>query len=135
MTEFNYSGHGRTRKPKNVHPSNPSGQVETSTDAPTNDPAADNSGQGYSTENQRFLHLLLDTSPSGNDRTVTVHGYNFATNRWSPVFDIRGTAVSLQSDDTSRYQIFEIDGIDKVYFQITDDLNGDDFFFASVTTF
>ena len=135
MTEFNYSGYGRTRRPKNVHATSATAQAETSTNAPANDPAADNSGQGYSTENQRFLHLLLDTSPSGNDRTVTVHGYNFATNRWAPIFDIRGTAVSLRSVNTSRYQIFEIAGIDKVYFEITDDLDGDDFFFASVTTF
>jgi hypothetical protein len=135
MSQFKNTSWGRTRRPKSVHGASGTAQAASSTNAPSNN-AADNSDQGYSTENQRFLHMLLDTDASGDDRTVTVYGYTYASNRWSTMRDVRGNPISLQCDNTSIYQIFEISGVDRVYFQINGDgLDARDFFYAAFSTF
>ena len=90
----------------------------------------------YFTENQRFLHLTLDTDPSGNTRTVTVWGFMHASGRWAPLKDSSGNAVATGAiNDTQFHRVFEIAGVDKVYFQIDSALSGDDFLHAACSTF
>jgi|TARA_E500000318_G_scaffold105618_1_gene112702 hypothetical protein len=129
---------GRTRSPKNVLSSHRAGTSSTGAtlNVPTAAPTATDSSLGYVTENQRFLHLLLDTDASGDNRTVTVYGFSYALGRWSPLTDTRGNAVTIAANDASTYKVFEIYGTDKVYFQINSDFTeADDFFYAAGSTF
>ena len=134
MSQFKHTSWGRTRRPKSVHGASGTAEAVTSTDNPSND-NADNSNQGYSTENQRFLHMLLDTTVQDQDRTVTVYGYSYVTNRWAPMRDVRGNLIEFQCNQTAKYQIFEISGVDKVYFKINDALHANNFFYAAFSTF
>ena len=131
-SEFHrHSSWGRTRRPKNVNGNTSTAQATTSTSAP----AATTATLGYPTENQRFLHLLLDTGPSNGDRTVTVYGYAHALGRWAPLSDTSGTAITIAADDVSAYKIFAIVGVDRVYFKINSALDEADFFYAATSTF
>ena len=117
-----YSSWGRTRRPKNVNGSSSTLHIT--------------SGEEYFTENQRFLHLSLDTDPSGNTRTVTVWGFMHASGRWAPLKDTSGIAVTTGAiADAQFHRVFEIAGVDKVYFQIDSALNGSDFLHAACSTF
>jgi len=79
-----FGGHtswGRTRSPKNIAgPQGSSSQVtvvaESTLDAVTD---------GYATENQRFLHVLVADRNDGTNLTVTVYGYNHAFGMWAPL--------------------------------------------------
>ena len=137
MSQFKHTSWGRTRTPKNVLSSHRAGidANGATLDVPTAAPTATDSSLGYVTENQRFLHLLLDTDASGDDRTVTVYGFSYALGRWSPLTDTRGNAVTIAADDASTYKIFEIYGTDKVYFQINGAFDSGDFFYAAGSTF
>ncbi len=58
-------------------------------------------------------------------------------NRWAPLKDARGNAVSIAAADSSTYQIFEIHGVDRVCF-VGDgpaEIAANDFFFAATSTF
>ena len=134
MSQFKHISWGRTRRPKSVHGASGTAEAVTSTSEPTNN-AADNSNQGYSTENQRFLHMLLDTSVQDENKTVTVYGYSYVTNRWAPMRDVRGNLIELACNQVSKYQIFEISGVDKVYFKINSALHTNNFFYAAFSTF
>ena len=135
MTEFNYKGYGRTRRPKSVHPSGVDQAVTSNTD-PSND-NANNGEQGYPTENQRYLHVLLDTTPSEENITMTVFGYYHASNRWAPMYDVRGSIMQFSSGPGGNAQcrIFEINGVDRVYFKTDAELDEADFFYAALSTF
>ena len=137
MSDFHtYSSWGRTRRPKNVKGNSSTEQAATLGAVPAGDAAADIAGS-VSTENQRFLHLLLDTDTSGANRTVTVYGFSYAMARWAPLTDTRGNAVSISANDTSAYQIFEIHGVDRVCFVGNGPavIAENDFFFAATSTF
>ncbi len=136
MSQFKFTSHGRTRRPKNVRGNSSTAQAVTLGAIPAGDAVADIAGS-VSTENQRFLHLLLDTDTSGGDRTVTVYGFSYAMNRWAPLKDARGNAVSIAADNTSTYQIFEIHGVDRVCFVGNGPaiIAANDFFFAATSTF
>jgi len=138
-SEFHrYSSWGRTRRPKNVNGNTSTQEAATLAAAPNgNDPA--NRADSVSTENQRFLHLLLDTITTSQDKTITVYGFSYAMNRWAPLTDVRGNPVTISAQDRSTYQIFEIHGVDRVCFLAggTDpgQLDPTDFFFAATSTF
>ena len=134
MSQFKHTSWGRSRRPKSVHGASGTEEAATSTDAPSN-ASADNSNQGYSTENQRFLHMLLDTTTENEDRTVTVYGYTYASNRWSTMRDVRGNPISLQCNNQAIYQIFEISGVDRVYFKTNNALHANNHFYAAFSTF
>tara|TARA_Y100000592_G_scaffold96953_1_gene166488 strand:- start:3084 stop:3503 length:420 start_codon:yes stop_codon:yes gene_type:complete len=139
MSNFHtYSSWGRTRQPKNVTGRDSTSEAATLDAAPAGNAAAD-IASSFTTENQRFLHLLLDTDTSGENKTITVYGFSYAFARWAPLKDVRGNAVTISADDTSTYQIFEIHGVDRVCFLAggTDagQLAANDFFFAATSTF
>ena len=131
--DFRYNSWGRTRGPKNL--AGPAGAevvpVET-----LNDLRGVTSAiglLGYATENQRFLHVLVEDSNEDDGEAVTVYGYCHAFLRWFPLSTTVGgsTEVSitgenadlspaLQTPDLRQYRCYEIAGIDRVAFYCAD---------------
>ena len=128
MATYRNNSWGRTRQPKNLAGSH-GAEVITSTADPT--VVTD----GYATENQRYLHLVLDTDTSGNTREVTVFGWYHAFGVWIPLVDTSGTAVTIQAANGQAHKIYEIAGVDRVYFKIDDVLAANDEMFAAGSTF
>ena len=120
---------GRTRRPKHLHDDNPitdkqgASRVTVVTSDSLNDDLNDATAgeNGYSTENQRFLHVFVKHSGSGS-KTVTIWAYNYAFGEWAPLLLPLGNAThtapvaSTNSDGTSRFYIFDISGVDRVAF-------------------
>jgi hypothetical protein len=137
MSVYKATSWGRTRSPKNL--AGPPG-TEVVCLANTNDLRLSNTGYktvGYATENQRYLHLLLEDATTSDDPgAVTVFGYCHAFERWFELpasFTPQGgnsgpTAISLDlANESSRdenakvpsdreYRTYEILGIDRVAF-------------------
>ena len=128
MSVHKYNSWGRTRQPKNLAGAHGT-EVVTSTSSPS--AVTD----GYATENQRYLHLLLDTTTSTNNRTVTVFGWYHAFGVWVPLVDTADTAVTISATNEQAHKIYEIAGVDRVYFKINSSLNSDDEMFAAGSTF
>ena len=122
MSVHKYTSWGRTRRPKNLAGPDTSevsvvvvGSLSDATD-------------GYSTENQRFLHLMVTNGTANNAsagvRTVTCYVYNYAFAKWVPLLDSSGSAVALTSPDNDgtdavavrKQQVFEIFGVDRIAF-------------------
>ena len=131
MSQFKFTSHGRTRRPKNVNGNSSTAQAATLAAAPAHDAAAD-IAESVSTENQRFLHLFLDTDAQVGARTVTVYGFSYAMSRWAALTDTRGNAVAITVDDGKAYQIFEIHGVDRLCFVRSGNI---DQFYAATSTF
>jgi hypothetical protein len=141
-----YSSWGRTRSPKNL--TGKQGNA-VSLLANTNNllsSFATYKTQGYATENQRYLHVLVtDANASGTPGAITIFGYCHAFERW---FEIEAqtkglrvaeaaantapTAASITASNTGdaenaqepndrEYRVYEIDGIDRVAFVGDDD--------------
>ena len=136
MSVYKATSWGRTRCPKNIA-GNPGTEVVCL--ANTNDlrlSNADYKTVGYATENQRYLHLLLEDATTSDDPgAVTVFGYCHAFERWFELaasFEPKGgnstpTAIALDLGNVSRdsdakvpsdreYRTYEILGIDRVAF-------------------
>lgn len=129
-----HSSWGRTRRPKNVNGATSTAEATTVASEPSD--MADGTITGaYFTENQRFLHLSLDTDPTGENRTITVWGFMHATGRWVPLKDTAGNACTIAANDTQAHAVFEIAGVDKVYFQANSALGANNFFHAALSTF
>ena len=83
MSIHKHNSWGRTRSPKNL--GGPNG-TEVVCLANTNNlrlSNADYKTEGYATENQRYLHLLLEDATTSDDPgAVTVFGYCHAFQRW-----------------------------------------------------
>ena len=131
-SEFrNATSWGRTRQPKNIVGAN--GTSIGVDDLTASEPTV--SSQGYSTENQRFLHLLIDTV---NDCTVTIWAYSHAFGAWGILNNASG-AQTIAVNNGKKAQVFEIFGIDKIYFQSTgtNDFGDEDLdrFYAACSTF
>ena len=122
---------GRTRGPKNLARPEKATEATTSTDAPST--VAD----GYSTENQLFLHMYLDCNTVNENRTVTVWGWNHAFGLWFEMTeaDSDHTAVTIAANNTKVHKIYNIAGTDRVYFQIDSALHANNKFFAACSTF
>ena len=126
-----WDSYGRTKCPKNL-----TGTHGTEVASVTSAPTLTDATAGYSTENQRFLHILLDTSTSTNNRTITVWGFSHAFGRWAPLTDVRGNAVTTGAVNSSQaYKVFEIGGCDRVLFLANSAVAAGDFLFAACTTF
>ena len=132
-----HSSWGRTRGPKNIAGA-PGTEVVCL--ANTNNLRLSNSDyktEGYATENQRYLHVLLEDATTSDDPgTVTIFGYCHAFERWFEIpasFTPQGgnsgpTAASLDlgnlgaRDEDAKvpsdreYRTYEILGIDRVAF-------------------
>ena len=114
-----YTSYGRTRQPKNVTGAHGTqatvGKVGgNTTDAPT--VVTD----GHSTENQRFLHVLLKDAALANDGLgIVIWAYSHAFGTWGKLTQPNGSAAEIRTltGKLSVAQVFEISGVDRVYFQ------------------
>ena len=128
MSYLKHSSWGRTRQPKNLAGAH-GREVETSINSPNGATA------GYATENQRYLHLYLDTTTSTDTRTITVFGYYHAFGVWVALNDTAGNPVAITAASTTAHKIVEIAGVDRVYFKANSALNADDEMMAAGSTF
>ena len=109
--------------------------------------------QGYATEIQRYLHLLIEDTDEDTSEVVTVFGYCHAFLRWFPLMTRVGGTTAAQSGteeisvtgedsnlapavctpDKRTYRVYEIVGVDKVAFFCADatEIN----LFAACSTF
>ena len=128
---------GRTRQPKNVagdHQVYIHGGV--SGNMPTAAPTS--ATQGYATENQRFLQVYWKADQINTTHTITAWGYSHASQVWSELYDTGGTQVRLTTTNAAveTFRVFEIAGVDRVYFRQSDDaLAATDLFAAATSTF
>ncbi len=129
---------GRTRQPKNLagdHQVYIHGGI--SGDMPKTDPSGITAG--YPSENQRFLHTYWKAEQTGKTHEITVFGYSHATATWAILHDVDGNQIKLDTAGSAvnQYKIFEISGVDRVYFKSTGthDLLSTDLFAAAASTF
>jgi hypothetical protein len=138
MTTFNrHQSWGRTRSPKNLTGTQ-GGAVDVYVNTtPLKGVTAAVAGEaGYNTENQRFLHVLLEDAHGNNPtNNLLIFGYCHAFLRWfeipethyTVVANAAATATSVDVADSGRalavqvpsdreYRLYEIVGIDKVAF-------------------
>ena len=126
-------GFGRTRRPKAIFNDDAVLSKQTATTvtvvtaASLNDDITDTTAgeNGYSTENQRYLHLQI-TGDDDDSYNVFVYGYNYAFGSWAKLYvPVRGTTAENSwkiaqiptIDDASggpRQVIIDIAGIDRV---------------------
>ena len=154
MTTFKHTSWGRTRGPKNLAGA-PGTKVTLL--ANTNDLRLSNANYktvGYATENQRYLHLLLEDATTSDDPgAVTVFGYCHAFERWFEIPESEtggegqntanaaasitvgdsGRAVAAQVPSDREYRRYDICGIDRVAFVHEDSTEVD--VFAACSTF
>lgn len=133
MSTYKPTSWGRTRSPKNLSGTQ-AGTVTASS-------ASDLLGitattAGYATENQRYLHVLLEDANTGGTTAVKVYGYCHAFQRWFHLdtgFEPNGAngAVTQATIDAAtdhggapadstpeerEYRVYHIVGIDRVAF-------------------
>jgi len=115
-SEFHrHSSWGRTRGPKNLTGAQ---GASATVSAPTAAPSA--ATDGYSTENQRFLHVLLDGTTDTSNLGLVVWAYSHAFGAWGKLTDVNATTcVIANSASPQIYRVFEISGVDRVYLQST----------------
>ena len=148
-----YGSWGRTRSPKQLSPNVPADYANTKRSAAlsevtkvaaitnlSNTLAGTNAGEnGYVTQNQRFLHVVVSAA---NNKAVDIYVYHYATQLWAPlmIHDGNGSTYSVAqaktaSSGTAALQpqafIFDISGADRVAFVTSDTLT----IHASCTTF
>ncbi len=133
MSYLKHNSWGRTRRPKKLAGT----QGGTVTPVETlNDLRGVTSAigdQGYATENQRYLHVLLEDSNEDDGEAITVYGYCHAFLRWFPLTTTIGgstevsitsedanLAIAVQTPDKRQYRCYEIAGIDRVAFYCAD---------------
>ena len=131
------SSWGRTRQPKNVAEDH---QVYIHGGVAGNMPTASPSAvsDGYVTENQRYLHVYWKADQTTTDHTITAWGYSHASQTWAELYDVSGTQIKLTTSNTAvnLFRVFEISGVDRVYFRQSDDaLAATDLFAAAASSF
>ena len=136
MPIHNYNSWGRTRGPKNV--AGPPGTkvvLTSTTNLKTSN--ADYKDEGYSTESQRYLHILIeDTNEDNTPGTISIYGYNHAFQKWVEISQTQldsantsgGASAVVQTQSAANaaplaqvpsdrtYRLYEIAGIDRVAF-------------------
>jgi hypothetical protein len=127
MSNYKASSWGRTRQLKNI-----AGPHETEVDV-VSVASLDAVTDGYSTESQRFLHVLVIDKNNSTGLGVTLYGYSHAFGKWFPLKThgvtgaVAGTAVVITAPDTATAEgsqtaaqremvTVEISGIDRVAF-------------------
>jgi hypothetical protein len=125
MSTYKATSWGRTRRPKHLSENIPPA-IQTATTV-TAVQASDlsstlvgtNAGEnGYVTENQRYLHVLVS---GGSSRTVDIWGFNYAFGEWAPLYITLGNGANAIAKATvpsggEAHYIFEIAGVDRVGF-------------------
>jgi len=131
-----YTSWGRTRSPKNLAGA-PGTEITVLSDTSTL-VGITASTAGYATENQRYLHVLVEDATTSDDPSaVTIYGYCHAFLRWFEIpeseaggegqntanaassidignISLRAPAAQVPSD--REYRRYVIDGIDRVAF-------------------
>lgn len=137
-SEFHrHSSWGRTRGIKNL--AGPHGTFLHGGGAtlPTAAPSA--ATDGYSSENQRFLHLLFKNTENDKNHGITVWGYNYAFGVWSELYDTSGNQITIAhvNNQVDEYRIYEISGVDRIYVRSTGNqqFHADDVIAAGLSTF
>ena len=142
---------GRTRSPTvladegAITNSRTAAQVTTVAAGTTHDAldSTDAGENGYVTENQRFLHILIEDD--GADNTLTLYSYNYAFGKWAQLFipaagnqaTAQATYVAAQwtSINGKKQITVPIEGIDRIAF-IDDGAHDANFkVFAACSTF
>jgi hypothetical protein len=139
MSNYIASSWGRTRSPKNIAGTN--GTAITVLANTNTLKGITASTAGYLTENQRYLHVLVEETNDGGDTdadAVSIYGYCHAFERWFEIpqsFTPDGTnsGVAVSSIDPTNssttpanhvpasreYRVYQIVGIDRVAFVAT----------------
>ena len=93
---------------------------------------------GFLAANQKILHAFWKaTAGPGITHNIKAFGFNYASGKWAPLNDINGNPIELTTteDSVNTYRLFEISGVDKVYFQQSGDpLVESDLFSAAVSS-
>ena len=134
MSVHKHNSWGRTRGPKNLAGIN---GAEITVLANTNSlRGITATTAGYNTENQRFLHVLVEDATTSDDPSaVTVFGYCHAFHRWFEIPEVNlasantaaaaasidignvaARAPSVQVPSDREYRLYHIVGIDRVAF-------------------
>ena len=152
MSVYKATSWGRTRRPKALSDDHSVSSKETSVEvvAVTTGSAlvdalnavAKPECNGYSTENQRYLHVYVKDA-SATD-SVAIFGYNYAFGKWAPILEHDGDGTrsimtaTCGSSGAAQLYIFDISGVDRVGFVgdiAGDDSTAPDVIFAACTTF
>jgi len=139
-SEFHrHSSWGRTRTPKNILSSHRSGT--SALGAPKQ--IAHGNSEDYQTQNQRFLHVVVDDTAS--DGVLTVFGLSYAAATFNAngtvnafrefqiTKDINGDTFNLNAQGASA--IIPIAGIDQIRFKVTSGAGDTVDFYAACSTF
>tara|TARA_B100000886_G_scaffold329953_1_gene279880 strand:+ start:65 stop:508 length:444 start_codon:yes stop_codon:yes gene_type:complete len=135
MSVYKATSWGRTRRPKGLKDTSTPASKETATtvNSVTSSALLQNSldgaldsTNGYITENQRYLHILVAHSASAV-KTVDIYGYNYNFGEWALIVnqdDGDGTrskyTLANGSAGAAQQFIFDISGIDRVAFVSAD---------------
>tara|TARA_R100001015_G_C4623980_1_gene181954 strand:+ start:1660 stop:2103 length:444 start_codon:yes stop_codon:yes gene_type:complete len=129
MATYTPNSWGRTRRPKGVKERLPPGGIKETPTLVTVVASSNlkpelngtNEGEnGYSTENQRYLHVLV--KDNSGVKTIDIYAFNYAFGEWSPIFLNLGNAAFQRVQAASgtggavQEYVFEIAGIDRVAF-------------------
>ena len=106
MAVHTYNSWGRTRGPKNI--AGPHGTAATilAYNAPPT-----TATHGYSTENQRYLHVTLDVGAGAPGRNLNIWTYSYASGMWAWFALVDYLTEPVTYDKTV---IIEIYGADRV---------------------
>jgi hypothetical protein len=124
-----YSSWGRTRSPKNILSSHRSGISATGT--PLTLEMGVTETDTFTTENQRYLHVVIQSPSEGARLAIVGQMYAAATFNAAgnptgysdiPLKDTSG--ASLAALTGAGYHLVEIGGIDKIKFTLTDSDGG-----------
>ena len=146
-----YNTWGRTRSPKNL--AGPHGASVTPLANTNNLQGITASTEGYATENQRYLHILVEDAHDTAPAALTIFGYCHAFLRWFEIPESAPFPVGDNSDPTAssitvadsgdpvasqvpsarEYRVYHIAGIDRVAFVHED--SGEVNIFAACSTF
>jgi len=133
-----HTGYGRTRRPKALTNDSSIASKETAKTVTTVAAGALNANltdavageNGYSTENQRFLHVQMEND--GTDDTLTLYAYNYAFGAWAPYYlEIAGPTnantsrviATFTTINGKKLIIVPIEGIDRIAFVHDGSLN------------
>ncbi len=117
-----YNSWGRTRGPKNLN-----GAHGNEVDVVAVSALVD-ATDGYSTENQMYLHVMLIDKHNSTNLTVTLYGYSHAFGKWAPLNQLNGSTAATvtvadsgvaEGSQTAAHRemvCFEIAGVDRIGF-------------------
>jgi len=126
-----HTGYGRTRRPKALTNDSSIASKETAKTVTTVAAGVLNANltdavageNGYSTENQRFLHIQMEND--GTDDTLTLYAYNYAFGTWAPYYleiagptsaDASRVIATFTTLNGEKLIIVPIEGIDRIAF-------------------